>query len=1128
LSQDELDFDFTGDSAGDLSPVSPGEGIFLYGSNDPDVLVHQCATNLAKPLGDPFLEEEFLVQSRGMETWVSMRLADKMGVFAQARFRFPEETIWMILRGFLGHGPSRNPYTKEAMAWKIFEILPGLMEEHAGAFSPILAYLGREENNLDRRFRLCRQISTVFDSYQTYRPEMIIRWMRGKEAEGQNIWQSLTWRKLHKEFGEQSLPERVLDMQNLQKPKDFEILPERLSVFGISTLPPIFLDILEAYGRFRDLHIYALQPAPVMWGEVESEKCKQRALLRASQITKTGWSEESLHVESGNPLIGSFGRTGRDFFNLLVDRDANDQPLDFRKPEGNSLLASLQRWTFEVFSDRPKNRMLYDPDDLSICITSCHGPMREAEALRDYLLHLFAEDSTLNPQDIVVMMPDPELYAPYIRATFGQMEEGMPGHFPFSIIDREPRKESQLVDFFFDLLEFFEGGATNQEVLDLLDSLPMRMKFELSDEDLETIRKWMRECHLHWGLDGVHREFLGSINTEEHTWKHALDRMALGFCMRGKGDRLWDDCLPYDEIEGGNAQLFAKLYQLVEHLQRFHSRARIPRKLIDWAKFLESLTAALFPQSNETLLDRRRINEAIRQLSLDYSPLAPNAIVPLRVITHHLGNVIESGTPQGQFLTKGVTFCGLRPMRSVSARVICMIGMNEGSFPRPNRTSSFDLSGDRRAGDRSAREDDRYLFLESIWCAKDRFYLSYVGQSIRQNQPIPPSVVLNEFLDALDKVADFGEKDGNRLSARDALIRVQSLHPFSEKNFLGQGRFRSYSADHCQAARSLSNRLEDVPPFAGASVELGAEKQDCIRCTDLVRFFDSPAKYFLTHALGMNLWEENAPPDDFEPTVLGNLEKYGVKSSLLEIHLKRQPQSDLYWIEKARGSLPPGSLGKVGFNDAAREVDQFIERWGDALTVEYNHPCPFEVSVDDFVLQGEWDTIANNHQIFYRCGKTRPKDRISAWIHHLVACASGQFADLETRFFAMDKAKKYLCYGPVEPEWAKQCLSELVDLFRSGMQRPIPFFPSTSFAYQMEIHKSENPADETVVSSATNNARKEWSSTEFSYGGGPKESESPENQLCFYEEPMGDPEFVRLAQLILDPIFKHAREEKTL
>ena len=1109
-----------------MSEHPSGNGILLYGSNDPEVLVEKCVENLGACSIDPFQHEEFLVQSRGMSTWLKLNLAQKAGIFGQSKFRFPEETIWMILRGFTGNGPSRNPFTKEGMAWRIFEILPALTKENPGVFSPVVSYLAHDSGNLERCFRLCRQISTLFDTYQTYRPEMILAWSEGRQSEGDHPWQSIIWRELHASIGQKCLPELVLEIQKMEVPKDPHFLPLRLSVFGISTLPPIFLDVLHAYSRIGLLQVYSLQPAPVMGGDVQSEKSKQRAINRLNKDTERVWQEEDLNIESGNPLIGSLGRTGREFFNLLIDRNANDIPLHFRQPGGGSLLSSLQHWIFEVFTDLPEDRPSYDPHDSSIRVMSCHSPMREAEVLRDYLLGLFADDSTLKPGDVLVMMPNPEAYAPYLRAAFGDAENEQQNFFPYSIIDREPRQQSQLVNFFFNLLEFFEGRASNREVLDLLDSLPMRARFELSDEDIDLYRQWVAQCHLHWGMDGGHRASLGSTATDEHTWKHALDRMALGYCMRSNDTRTWEGIMPYGELEGENTLRFSKLFQVVDGLRTFEQLSRMNKTLSDWKKFLDSLTSFFFPQNNETLLDRQRIIQAVDDLDIVYGNLAPNSSVTLRVIRYHLSNVVESGATQGQFLSQGVTFCGLRPMRSVNARVICMIGMNDGAFPRQSQSLSFDLSGNRQPGDRSAREDDRYLFLESLWCARDHLYLSYVGQSIRRKEKIPPSVVVNELLDALDKVCDFGNSEKVKLFARDALVEHQSLHPFGPENFTGKKNIRSFSSEQCLAARALMTPQKRVQPFVSSPVSKLPELINEVSIRDFVRFFESPAKYFLVNRLGISLWQEDAPPSEHEPMSLDNLQKYGIKRSLLSTRLNEGQDINLYALEKAKGSLPPGSLGKVWFNDTAQEVDQFMGKWGDALRGTYDRPLHFEAIFSGTRLVGEIDSILDGCQVLYRCGVTRPKDRLTTWIRHLIACTheSGPF---RSQFFGMDKSNKFLSFRPVEPSIAEQILSDLMEIFQAGTTRPIPFFPASSYAYHKERMKSADPKDEQSHASALALARKEWESTDQSRGG-PKEGESIENITCFREDPIAQNEFPELARKIFDPLILAQLEEKEL
>lgn len=1097
--------------------------MIVYSSNDTDILMDHCAKNIqSNPLA-PFEEESFLVQSRGMASWVKLKLSQKLGIFSHSSFYFPEQTIWKILQGFLGFENRQNPYTKEGMAWKVFEILEDFLNTKPDAFAPILGYIG-ESKDENRMFRLSRQIATVFDSYLAYRPDMLIGWGRGRDPVGSHKWQAVLWRALRDSLDEKSFPELVLEMSNAGDPKCPELLPKRLSVFGVSTLPPLFLDILHAYGKVRPLHLYTLQPAPVMWGDVLSEKWKLRALSRIKHSENGTSGEAAVHIETGNPLIGSFGRTGRDFFNLLIDRDAHDVPLEFREPHGDLLLPRLQRWIFEVFDEGSKVIYNHTRQDESLVIKSCHSPMRETEVLRDFLIRKFAEDDTLSPNDVVVMMPDPEGYAPYIRAAFGDMENNMSCHFPFSIVDREPRQESQLVDFFFDLLEFFDGRATNREVLDLVDSLPIRQKFELIDEDIDTFRQWIRSCHAYWGLDANHRESLGSSPSDEHTWKHALDRMILGFCMRGQGDKLWSGVLPYEEIEGDNILRFSKLFQVLDGFRYHQMRSRSKMTLTEWKEFLDGVCRSFFPMVDENLLDRRRIRQAIEDLEDEYARFAPTARVPLRVIRYHLGNVVESGTPQGQFLTRGVTFCGLRPMRSVSARIICLLGMNDRSFPRQNRRPSFDLSGERKPGDRSTREDDRYLFLETLWCARDSLYLSYVGQSIRQAESIPPSVVINELLDSLDKIARF-TKDGKTVTAQEALIERQSLHPFGSENYSGETLNRSFSTDHLEASRALLDSAKEISSFSSGSIHCLKAKGDEITLSEFIRFFDSPAKYFLVNTLGMSLWEEDAPPPDAEPLILENLDKYLLKQRLLSIELKQEPTVDLFALAQAEGILPPGNLGRVWFNQARREIGEFINRWGGHIQGNKQPPAAVDQSLGGFRFVGEIDSLVDDRQVLFRCGVTRPKDRLNSWIRHLLASAFANINDLQTCFYGLDKTKTYVYFDPISKETAEAHLLKLLDIFLSGSVRPLPFFPSSSLAYQEQLFKSAEPVNEEVMDFALSQARGEWMPPDFNKSGR-NDGELPENLICFRISPVSLPEFAELADSIYQPLLTAEKKGK--
>jgi exodeoxyribonuclease V gamma subunit len=1107
--------------------LSLGHGILLFGSNDPKELIQSCAEQLTMMPGDPFKEEEFVVQSSGMGTWIRLEMADNLGIFANARFRFPEETIWMIVKGLLGTGPDKNPYTKEGMTWRIYDLLPKLLETEKLAFEPVIYYLNSDTRftgvNADRAFRLSRQIATLFDSYLTYRPEMILDWQNGKLPAGNEKWQGILWKSLRSAFEEKSLPELVLEIKDIEQPLGEEWLPDRLSVFGICTLPPIFLDIFKAYGRFRSLRFYALQPAPVMWGDIQSgktlEKWKSRAIERAKSISGITIDEQSLGEERGNPLIGSLGRLGRDFFNLLVDRDAHDFPLKFRKPLGDSLLARLQRWTFEVFTENPEERKNFSKSDHSITINSCHGPMREVEVLRDFLLHRFAEDPTLQPKDVLVMMPDTELYAPYIRATFEAMGKEMPEKFPFSIVDRLPRQESNLVDYFFDLLELLESRVSNREILDLLDANPLREKFGLEQDDIDAYRIWIRDCNAYWGLSGEHRARFGSVNTNEHTWLHAMDRMALGFCMRSNGNRVWGETMPFDEIEGQNALRFGKLFKVIDLLSKFEKDSAKEKNLLNWTGFLNEIINEFFPSDNHTLLDRNRIQKAVNDLKILYSPLAENTSVPLQVIRYHLSNVIEAGTNRGKFLRSGVTFCGLRPMRSVNAKIICLIGMNDGAFPRQGLKHGFDLSGDRRPGDRSVRDDDRYLFLESIWCARDFLYLSYVGQSIHHNQKIPPSLVINELLDGIDKLVEFDQTDqgGAAVGVREMMINHHTLQPFAEENFKGEKLQRSFSLNNLQAAEVLSESRDEIPPFINEKIVGPEEGITELSLEQLVRFIENPPQYFLKFRMGMNLWDEDAPPEESEPFELGFLQRYKLKDRLLQLSLESKENIDLLAMGRAEGLLPPGNLGLSCFNEVCREVDEFVEKWGAELTGKREDPIIKKLEFSGISLIGELLPFVNGMQVLFRCVKEiKCKDRLRAWVLHLFSSACGNHA--ETRFYTSDST--CLRLKPMDVEEASNEIEKLVLLYQRGLTEPLSFFAESSFAYAREMIA---PGSSQVVSNesekkqkAVEQALKQWNSSSFHSG----EGENSANQICFSKEPMNDPSFSSLALEIYQPFFK--------
>jgi exodeoxyribonuclease V gamma subunit len=168
---------------------------------------------------------------------------------------------------------------------------------------------------------------------------------------------------------------------------------------------------------------------------------------------------------------------------------------------------------------------------------------------------------------------------------------------------------------------------------------------------------------------------------------------------------------------------------------------------------------------------------------------------------------MDEPTLNHQFVSGGVTFCTLMPMRAVPFRVVCLLGMNDGDFPRRAPKADFDLlaqPGMARPGDRSRRDDDRYLMLEAVLAARDKLYISWVGRNVRDNSEQPPSVLVSQLRDYL--------VNGWQLDLH-ARTTEHALQPFSRRYFEDGGLLtyaREWREAHGEAAEAAAAAL---PPF---------------------------------------------------------------------------------------------------------------------------------------------------------------------------------------------------------------------------------------------------------------------------------------------------------------------------
>ena len=526
----------------------------LFTGNRLENLADQLAGVLSTPLASPLDKEIIVVQSKGMERWVSMELARRHGICANISFPFPNVFVNEVIRKTLPEFSEQSPFDPKTMTWMIMKLLPSCIERPG--FESIRAYLSETEGDL-KRFQLSERIADTFDQYMLFRPEMMLKWERGEE----DHWQAALWKELvngHEGQHRAALGEALLEVLGKPSTKigDF---PERISVFGISTLPRFHMQVFNSISRFTQVNLFLMNPCKEYWGDIFSDWEIKRAIDKGeSQLL----SAEDLHLEKMS-LLGSMGKLGRDFFDLINEFDCEEIQL-FEEPGENNLLNCIQS---DILNLRERAQEIdgkesVSENDTSIQTHSCHSPMREIEVLHDRLLEMFEKDQGLMPKDILVMTPDVKTYAPYIQAVF-DMPADDPKKIPYSIADRSIKVEGKIIETLLAITRLRESRFSAFQVMAILECQAVQQRFDLSEADLELIRKWVEDTRIRWGIDGVNRGEMDLPDLSENTWKAGLDRLLMGYAMPGREENMFAGVLPFDDMEGSETLVLGKFIEFI-------------------------------------------------------------------------------------------------------------------------------------------------------------------------------------------------------------------------------------------------------------------------------------------------------------------------------------------------------------------------------------------------------------------------------------------------------------------------------------------------------------------------------------------------------------------------------------
>lgn len=1077
----------------------------IYHSNQLEILKELIATLIERePLTNPFTREVVLVQSHGMEQWLQIQLAQRFGIAANIKFPLPASFIWQMFTYVLPDIPQESAFSKEAMTWKLMALLPSMLS--APEFTALNGYLV-DDGDRRKHYQLASRIADLFDQYLVYRPDWLDAWNKEQlvaELDSAQLWQAPLWRALttYTESLDQlgwhraNLYQRFIQTLNSGK-ADLAKLPKRIFICGISALPPIYLQALQALGQHIEIHLMFTNPCREYWGDIQDyaflaklqsrqrhnfAQTFQRPLVTDAENVRSLFDEQGEPVKN-NPLLASWGKLGRDNMYLLADLDNILEVEAFVAIESDTLLHRIQRDILELddfaqIGETPEtfltsiNKRPLAREDRSINLNACHSPLREVEVLHDYLLTLLDADLTLTPRDIIVMVADIDSYTPYIQAVFGNAPTDR--YLPFAISDRRVREAHPILPAFITLLDLPQSRFSAEDVLALLEVPSLALRFGINEVWLPTLRKWVEEAQIRWGLDDDSWRSRDLPVTGQNTWRFGLERMLLGYTMESQsGD--WQGVLPYDESSGLIAELVGQLGELLNQLTEWRSILIDTYRLEEWLPLCQKMLAAFFISDSETEPVLGLIEQQWQQLIAFGVGARYDEQVPLTILRDELAARLDNERISQRFLAGSINFCTLMPMRSIPFKAVCLLGMNDGVYPRTIPPLGFDLMADKPLrGDRSRRDDDRYLFLEALLSAQQQFYISYIGRSIQDNTLHYPSVLVSELLDyvaqshclAGDEQLDV---DASAQAVREHLLNQHPRLPFSKESFMADSALQSYAKEWLPAARRGGEWAGDF------SQRLSPLSFTALEFDQLQRFYRHPVRGFFQQRLQVHFSLQDVELVDEEPFVLDSLQRYQMNSRLLKGLIDGQESEQLFNQMRTAGELPYAAFGELFWLKQQQEMVELAER----VLMEKRPARSDEIAleIEDIHLYGWLNQVQDDGLLRWRPAVLSAVDGMTLWLEHLVYCCSA--GRHESRMFGRKVRNKWSewRFQPLSAELAEQELSHFLAGYRDGMCEPLLLFPKSGWAWLQSCYNQKTGQiawDETTQEKAKQQFIKEW------------------------------------------------------
>jgi exodeoxyribonuclease V gamma subunit len=1090
----------------------------LYPSNKTESLAYLIAQIIDRhPPKNIFAEETILIQSQGMGTWLQQELSAHSGVSALVQCQMPASFIWQLAETLMPEDRHIPIFEKGNARWEIFKRLPEKLEDPK--YYSLKKYILGQQSQFQEHdkavsqqktlFELSSVIADVFDAYQNYRPDWIDAWESGKTlTENTQIdssqsglkelecWQSDLWCSLYPNIALEERRHRSSLFTNLiarlRTPSEAFIskLPERLFIFGLSALPPQWLPVMSALGKYVDIHFLVHNPCEYYWGDVLTST--QQLKLEKALVDKGVSLETAADTFlEGNPLLASWGKLGRDYLTLLTDsQDIKEAPSSFFDDELS--LSVLQCVQYDILKLQVTQCALSTKDD-SIRFASCHSHLREVEALHDYLFSLLNQHPEIKPKDIIVMMPDVQDFAALIEAVFSRPAYDTHGHaqyLPYGISDQLLSMDQPLLDTLSGLLSLSSSRITGAVLLDWLEMPAIRSRFSISEPEMEDIKEWIKHLNIRWGLSESHRDKLLQVkgSGQGNTWLNAAQRLLAGYIF-GQ-DNIYthseEELLAFPQRSPEKQILTGKLMRFLDMIEWSISLQSKQFKLEEWLSELSTLWQTWLDFELVSADIQMLLNTFEAEIQKEISQTGFDQPVSFSVIASILKAQFENQRVSQRFLAGRINFCTLMPMRSIPFKTVCMLGLNEGAYPRPVQGQSFDLLTltPSRTGDRSRREDDRYLFLEALCSARSHLYISYCGRDIQDNSERYPSILVIELQNyCVENFTLEGRDFAKEETILDHCLVEHHLQLFHQEYYFNDQVSAKQDEQHQRIDKTFAREWlplinhnsehqlldSDLKASKGNATLVTEEQLDLFgtsKKTELVEIdFDrllecvsQSLRYYYRTALQVNLHSVGDEMIESEPFSIQGLAAYDLKKDLVQNwfddHSQESNSPDLIKRWQLAGKLPRAPLD--GY---------YIEHVQASLKPMYDYVCQnisgesvhheFDLSVGKYLISGNLVT-QGNQLVEMALSKSLGSSFFSFWIKHVfwsLYCSRTDRSRADSQKGAESRLigpESEIVVSLLSSDQAEEFALECCEFFESASVEPFAFFAKSTYALLFE------------------------------------------------------------------------------